>query len=244
VFRGVPQDPKGFYAAAAEKGEQLRVWFQGLGDGVQDVIESQGNAGGGGALPPGDDAQAEASLDAVPVSGESNVAYDRDQWKHWNNVRSCWTVREEVIARQAEKGTLKLLDADKQPTTNLGKACSITSGSWKDPYTGSVITDPGALDVDHMVPLGEAAKSGGQGWDTARKEKYANALTPGHLVAVSATANRAKGDKDPGEWKPSNRAVWCAYASSWINVKSTWGLSVDAAEKKALNSMLQACPTS
>ena len=35
----------------------------------------------------------------------------------------------------------------------------MTSGQWLAPYTNTVVTDPGKLDIDHMVPLGNAHDS-------------------------------------------------------------------------------------
>ncbi len=39
--------------------------------------------------------------------------------------------------------------------------CKVASGRWTDLYSGEVFTDPGELDVDHMVPLRNAQRSGG-----------------------------------------------------------------------------------
>jgi hypothetical protein len=100
------------------------------------------------------------------------------------------------------------------------------------------------LDVDHMVPLKNAHLSGGWAWDAATKRRYANVLadTP-HLIAVTASANRSKGAKSPDQWKPPNTAYWCTYATDWVGVKTTWGLTVTRAEAEALTTMLATCGT-
>jgi hypothetical protein len=149
-------------------------------------------------------------LSALKVAAAQTVAYNRDQWKQWINVRPCWTTREAVIARDAVSGNMKMLDSKGRTTTDVNSACSIVSGKWIDPYTLTTFTNPSKLDIDHLVPLGYVAAHGGQAWSTTKKTAYANDLNdPGHLLAVSASANRAKGDDGPSQWKPTHKIFWC-----------------------------------
>ena len=56
--------------------------------------------------------------------------------------------------------------------------CRVAEGEWDGPYTGEQFTDPSDLDVDHMVPLANAHRSGG--WACGanrRKRQYANDLS-------------------------------------------------------------------
>jgi hypothetical protein len=94
---------------------------------------------------------------------------------------------------------------------------------------------------DHIVPLAEAWKSGANSWTTSRRQQFANDLTIAQLIAVSASSNRSKGDRDPSVWKPPNTSVHCIYAREWIWVKYTYGLSLQSAEKTALQQMLGTC---
>jgi hypothetical protein len=105
------------------------------------------------------------------------------------------------------------------------------------------VTDPARLDIDHLVPLAEAWTSGASGWDRARRVAFANDLArPDALDAVTAHANRAKGDDDPAGWMPPRRTTWCRYATAWITQKHAWGLTVDADERQALITALATCP--
>jgi hypothetical protein len=50
-----------------------------------------------------------------------------------------------------------------------------------------------------------------------------------------------QGRPSPDAWKPPRRAAWCLYARWWIDVKSTWKLTITTAEHDALAAMLTTC---
>lgn len=160
--------------------------------------------------------------------------YSRSEWQHWIDADGdCQDTRQEVLI--AESRIEVIFESADQ--------CRVASGEWLDPYTDEVVTDPGALDVDHMVPLQNAHLSGGWDWLSDQRRSYANDLSdPDHLIAVTASANRSKGARGPEEWKPPATTYWCRYAVDWIEVKSTWALTVTSAEWTALVGMLDACP--
>ena len=96
-----------------------------------------------------------------------------------------------------------------------------------------------------MVPLANAHRSGGWGWSEDKKREYANDLTyAGHLIAVQASANRAKGSKSPDDWKPPDLTYWCQYAIDWITIKNAWELTATESEADALSDMLNTCEPS
>lgn len=184
------------------------------------------------------------SIEDIPLSEDEDSVpeYDRDDWRHWDNFRSsCWTIREEVLFRQ-NTGEAELRDREGNRTEEISEACEITSGEWLDPYTGEIFVNPQDLDIDHLVPLGEAHNSGGYSWDEETKRDYANSLDfPQHLIAVSASANRSKGASDPAQWMPDNTAFECQYVAFWIDVKNEWGLSMDEEERNFTNEVLTEC---
>ncbi len=53
------------------------------------------------------------------------------------------------------------------------------------------------------------------------------------LVAVTARSNRAKADRDPGEWMPPLPEEHCRYVGEWTATKLRWGLAADQAEVDA-----------
>ena len=121
------------------------------------------------------------------------------------------------------------------------------AGTWVDPYTGArlVMTDmkdpaqAQAVQIDHVVPLAEAWRSGASGWSDARRERFANDLAV--LVASDGATNQSKGDDDPAAWLPKQE-FQCDYALAWVAVKDAWSLAVDDSEASALTGMLERCP--
>lgn len=113
---------------------------------------------------------------------------------------------------------------------------------WLSSFTGKIITNPTFLDIDHMVPLREAHVSGAHSWSREKKRQYANDLdNSDHLIAVSASANRSKGSKDPAKWMPPNRAYWCKYLADWVLIKLNYSLSIDHQEMLALQKGFEVC---
>jgi hypothetical protein len=184
-----------------------------------------------------------AALQSAPTEFNPDAPYDRYDWRHWDNITSCWTVREEVLWRDAKKDeSLTILDKNDVRTNNKEEACEITGGTWVDPYTGETFTNPSDLDIDHMIALGYAARAGGDKWDSDKKMDYANSLTyEFHLIAVSASANRSKSDNGPSEWIPKREAFHCQYGVAWTVVSNQWGLSLAQADKDAIQSLLKKC---
>lgn len=235
VFRGEAPSVEQFLENLIGDGFTWPDGSSGTGQGTGDL-----GSGSGTAAPDVDPASAITALGTLTVADHQKVDYNRDEWRHWDNITSCWTVREQVLYRQAEPGTATLLDKNKQPVSDVSKACEITGGVWVDPYTGKEFTNPRDLDIDHVIPLGYAARHGGQGWNSDKKREYANSLDEGHLLAVFSSANRQKGDKGPADWKPQS-AYQCTYAMNWISVAGKWNLSITKADSTALKDMLATC---
>ena len=181
---------------------------------------------------PADARRALKRLEASPPG--SMAGYDREDFPHWSDAQengwrvsdSACDVREAALIRDGED-------------VSVGEGCDIASGRWLDPYTTQTYTDPLDIDIDHLVPLANAYRSGASNWDEAERERYDN--DPDNLLSVEDNANQEKGDKGPEAWKPPNRAIWCSYARRWIGVKSGYDLTVNPQEKAALKLMLSAC---
>lgn len=169
--------------------------------------------------------KAKAQLAALPVKPQASMkGYDRDKFRHW--------VDPDANGCDAREDALQATGVD----VKTGKGCKVLSGSWTDPYGGEVFTNPRQLDVDHIVPLANAWRSGAGSWTPAKRERFAN--DPRNLLAVAASLNRQKGDKGPEVWLPPTKAVRQGYAVHWIGLKSVYGLSVTKAEQTRLMELL------
>ena len=164
------------------------------------------------------------------ISSAAFAQYDRRTYGGWIDADGdCLNTRHEVLA--AESLTPPLIND-----------CKVVFGLWYDPFTAETFTDPWRLDVDHIVPLKEADVSGGAAWSSTRKRQYANDLSnPGHLMAVKASANRAKGSRDLAHWLPENEAFHCAYVQMWLAVKTRWDLTMDPEEEDVAVTILANC---
>ncbi|MFI5495851.1 HNH endonuclease family protein [Actinoplanes sp. NPDC051859] len=174
-------------------------------------------------------AEAQEQLNALTVGAEgSGEGYEREKFPHWENQEGSCNTRETVLQR----------DGDGVVVDN---SCQATSGTWHSPYDGETWTDAQDVDIDHLVPLAEAWRSGAADWTTERREQFANDLTHPQLWAVTDDLNQAKGDQDPAEWQPPLEGFKCDYVKMWITVKHTWELTAQEAEKTALQQALEAC---
>jgi hypothetical protein len=125
--------------------------------------------------------------------------------------------------------------------TKKGPKCVLTGGRWISAYDGKTFTKDSGLDVDHMVPLAEAWRSGAWAWTAKQRQDFANDLSdPRALIAVSASSNRSKGDRDPKTWLPTKGK--CTYIESWVAIKVRYSLTFDTGELSVIQSYFTSCP--
>lgn len=173
-------------------------------------------------------------LEQLTIAPEADGGgYDRNAFKHWVDAdRDGCDARQEVLIAEATGAVQAAAD----------RGCPVTSGEWVSIYDGVVVTDPRRLDIDHMVPLKEAWESTAASWADEDREAYANDLDEADaLLAVTASTNRSKSDRDPAQWKPPDEETWCDYATAWIRVKLKWSLNADEDEVASLREMLATC---
>jgi hypothetical protein len=163
------------------------------------------------------------------ISSDQLDGYDRARFKLWidANKNGCDTRAEVLIAEAIVK-------------PKKAAKCELTGGKWLSSYDGVKYSDASKLDIDHLVPLAEAWRSGAWAWTDQQRMEYANDLEDEWaLNAVTASVNRSKGDKDISQWLPKKNV--CTYLSGWVTIKAKFELTVDIAEAKVINRYYESC---
>ncbi|MBC8364703.1 MAG: HNH endonuclease [Actinobacteria bacterium] len=181
----------------------------------------------------GDDLVAGLLAGLVVADVDAPLDYDRGDWgSGWSDADGdCQDTRQEVLVEESVS-----------PVILEDGGCRVEIGLWYGAFTDTWFDDPGDLDIDHFVPLANAHRSGGWAWDRDTKRAYANDLEdPGHLIAVSSSANRSKGARGPEEWTPESTDFHCEYATTWVQIKVRWDLTATTGEHDTLELMLEGC---
>jgi hypothetical protein len=163
------------------------------------------------------------------VSSDYMEGYDRALFRHWIDAdkNGCDTRAEVLIAEAIIK-------------PKIGRKCKLSGGKWLSAYDGKSIKNASKLDVDHVVPLAEAWRSGAWAWTAAQRQGYKNDLSDSRaLIAVSLSTNRSKKDKDIAEWLPTKNV--CVYVMNWIVIKARYSLTYDDEEATAAQGFFKTC---
>ena len=200
------------------------------GAGAENSSSSVQEAAAGSAL---------EQLDTLPVKGRApKTGYDRDQFgPSWADVdRNGCDTRNDILARDLTAVVYK--DGTKE--------CVVASGTFADPYTGTVISfvrgnqTSTAVQIDHIVALSDAWQKGAQQLSAEERRQLAN--DPLNLMAADGPANGAKSDSDAATWLPANKAFRCEYVARQVAVKARYELWVTQAEHNAIVGVLESCP--
>ena len=176
---------------------------------------------------------------AVRSADEASVVpdYDRQAFgQRWADTdhNGCDT-RNDILARDLARPTFK-------PGT---RDCVVLTGTLAEPYTGTTIQfqrgdkSSTLVQIDHVVALADAWRSGAWQWDAQRRQEFAN--DPENLLAVDGAANEDKSASSADQWLPPNVAFRCDYVKRQIAVKYAYGLSVTQAEQDAMATQLTTC---
>ena len=174
------------------------------------------------------------ALNKLEVKGRApKTGYTRSQFPHWSDPdRNGCDARNDILKRDLTDISYKAGTRD----------CKVIAGQLLDPFSGKVITfspTKVVIDIDHVVALSNAWQTGAAYFDKAVRTQIAN--DPLNLLAVDSKLNRQKGDGDAATWLPPNKTFRCEYVGLQIAVKAKYGLWVTAAEKTAMEKILQAC---
>ena len=187
---------------------------------------------------------AAAALSRLPVKGRAPMTgYSREQFG------PAWT--DDVAAPGGHNGCDTRNDILRRDLTAItlkpgSHGCTVLTGQLADPYTGRSIafrrgsSTSAAVQIDHVVSLGDTWATGAQALTSALRQDLAN--DPLNLSAVDGPSNVQKSDADAASWLPANKTDRCTYVARQIAVKLKYRLWVVPAERSAMARVLAACP--
>lgn len=169
---------------------------------------------------------------------ESASPYQRSQFGiRWADVdRNGCDTRNDILRRDLSQVQTKAGSHD----------CVVLSGEFTEPYTGRFqrfrkgADTSSKIQIDHVVALSNAWKTGASRWDAKAREQFAN--DPLNLLAVDGPANQDKQDKDAASWLPPNKGFHCQYVALQTAIKQKWQLWVTPEEKRAMAAVAASCP--
>lgn len=180
-------------------------------------------------------AAARAALETLPVRAlDPDEGYARERFgQAWADVdgNGCDT-RNDVLARD-------LADVRLDPA-----GCVVLAGTLVDPYSGVRIDfvrgpDSAQVQIDHVVALDDAWRTGARAWPAGRRLAFAN--DPANLLAVGGQANQDKGAGDAAQWLPPQSGYACVYVVRQLRVKAAYGLWLTSGEHDAADRALRGC---
>ncbi len=168
---------------------------------------------------------------------QSGKGYQRDEfgYRQTDDDGNGCDIRDDILARDLH---------DVRFTVAGG--CVVRSGTLEDPYTGRTIAfvrgaqSSTAVQIDHVVALENAWRSGASRWNRAQRYRFGN--DPLNLLAVDGPANEEKGAASAAYWLPTNAEFRCTYVALQVAVKAKYGLSVTPQEREAMAAVLRGCP--
>lgn len=153
----------------------------------------------------------------------------------WQDVdlNGCDT-RNDILARDLRQIVFK-----------AGSDCIVAKGTLHDRYSGTTINfvqgqgTSLAVQVDHVVALAAAWRTGAKLWTADRRLFYANDSLV--LLAVDGPTNNAKSDKDAASWLPPNIPYRCRFVARQIAIKAKYALWVTQPERMKMTDVLGDC---
>lgn len=151
-------------------------------------------------------------------------------WVNDPTDTTCFNTRAKTLIR----------DSEDEVTFKEKNHCSVKSGKWIDPYTGTLKTSTADIQIDHVVPLKHAYLSGAAQWSPMKRCLYANFLgNKFHLLAVDGHENMKKGDRAPDRYLPPNNQYVCNYLENWLRIKLIWNMTLNPVEAAAIDEAFQ-----
>ena len=142
--------------------------------------------------------------------------------------------RNDVLARDLKLVVLK-----------AGSDCVVARGTLHDRYTATTIRfvrgvrTSSKVQIDHLVALAAAWRTGAAKWTPTRRLTYANDRVV--LLAVDGPSNGSKSDSDAANWLPPRVSYQCRYVAKQIAIKTKYALWLTQPERTEMRHLLDGC---
>lgn len=200
--------------------------------GVVAVLGTRGPAPAPSVTPPPSSAVGAPAFAALPVSPSQAPGYNRALFG------SAWADLDHNGCNQREDTIMRDTGAARVERKGICRA-DMAGHSYIDPYTGLTLTMPSQIQIDHVVSLADAWRSGAASWTPEQRHAYANDL--GVLWAVQAKANEDKSDKSPDAWLPPDPAHRCEFLHRYVAIKVKYHLTITPATRATLDMFAAPC---
>ncbi len=166
-------------------------------------------------------------IDGLAINNDRPGSYERTEWSN-----STWGPGD--IAGDNCDVRCELLNATQRP-----------DGTWFSRFDPDYVSsNPSDFDIDHVVAVVEAHRSGGQYWSPERKAAFYNDKS--NLVVLRDDTNDVKSDNGPttdpkDRWLPDTASATCDFVEIWIRTKAKWDLTVDEMELGELYRIADEC---
>ena len=173
-------------------------------------------------------------LHRLEVANPKPSGYDRDEFgQRWADVdRNGCDQRNDVLRRD-------MVNLHTKPGTN---GCVLAKGTLsleRDSYAAKRVKykrGGSKVEIDHVVSLADAWRSGAYDWDADQREELASDFM--NLEALDVASNEDKNDENAAGWLPADDDNQCALVVRQVSIKQRYELSVTPAERQAMDSVL------
>ena len=159
----------------------------------------------------------------------SMSGYSREHFPHWRNAGKNCDVRDSVLQRDGTDMKLS--------------GCNVVGGRWYSVYDGRTLHRP--VRRGHRPHGAAGQRLALRRRRVGRREARRLRQRPDPAAALRGfrlVSNRAKGDQDPSQWKPTEpRRTGASTRKTGSPSSTTGSSSVTSAEKAALTDMLETC---
>ena len=133
-------------------------------------------------------------LATIPIEREQGAGYNRELFGYGSPIdgfgcrtRALVLIRDSLTPPQIDR-----------------VGCAVVAGDWFSTYDGLTSSDPGEIEIDHVVALKEAWDSGANAWSAERLEAFSNDLVDARtLRAVTGAVEPGQERQRPDELAPA-----------------------------------------